>query len=88
MSSDQLLDWLAWMMIHPIEPNREDYRTGMIAALLAEAQGYKGAGDRITPGEMINSPLGWLKWREGEPERLAQAFKRATAKIGSLFGIG
>jgi hypothetical protein len=87
MTVDQLLDWQAYMLLQPIEPQRDDTRAGLIAALLANAAGHKTEdGSALGPDDMLRTHMGAIAYREDEPNRQVAMFARATAKMRGFIG--
>ena len=86
MGVDHLLDWLAYMLLQPIEPVRGDTRAGLIAALVANAHGHRtDDGERLGADDMLRTHMAAKAFREAEPLRQANMFAAATAKIRGFF---
>lgn len=96
-SADTLFDWLGFLECQPLDFARQDLRTGVIAATVAEGRrNPKERGYPYAPSDFLKTPYEASVWAEGAEERAAETLakykqeaairaQRATQMMGIYF---
>jgi len=79
MSSAQFAEWMAFAELEPFGGLREDYRAGLLMAVVANCAPFRGKGARVwNPWDFFRT----LRRPEQTPRQIAAVAEAITAGMG------